>query len=201
MAFGSAVIGDADMPSSIANVATRILCTVTLPRPMSLRGAKRPDLIREAISVTRVRANFDRDCFPDQVGTAALLTLSRCELSRHSRASGNPGRRCAISKDWVPACAGMTKVPLMRCNTTSVSSRAGRPQPVLARNDITHTAPAITITDASTSRASRRSGSVRPSVNQAWTGSRRPRASAGLPWRNQRRARPIHDCSSNSFDD
>ena len=46
---------------------------------------------------------------------------SRCELSRHSRASGNPGRRCVISKGWVPACAGMTTVPLMRGDTTSGS--------------------------------------------------------------------------------
>ena len=37
MAFGSALIGNADMPSSIVNVATHILCTVTLPRSMSLR--------------------------------------------------------------------------------------------------------------------------------------------------------------------
>jgi hypothetical protein len=45
--------------------------------------------------------------------TASLCSYtepSRCDLPRHSRASGNPGQRHVTMKGWVPACAGMTKV-------------------------------------------------------------------------------------------
>ena len=61
----------------------------------------------------------------------------RCELTRNqtvvsclvipAQAGTQGGAARAISKDWVPACAGMTTVPLVRGDTTSVSSRAGRP--------------------------------------------------------------------------
>ena len=40
------------------------------------------------------------------------------------------GRRLAENRDWITSpCAGMTTVPLMRGNATSVSSSAGRPLP------------------------------------------------------------------------
>ena len=94
--------------------------------------------VNNSLSLRAERSNpqpiiqCDGDC---RVALALPNTKpSRCKLSRHSRAIGNPGRRRVTSKGWVPAYAGMSKVPLMRGDTTSVSSRAGRPLPAAANS-------------------------------------------------------------------